>query len=329
VLVVDEASMVDTRTLAALLAHTKNAAGTLVLVGDPAQLPEIRAGGLFAALTIHPDTITLADNRRQTEPWERRALADLRAGDPQAAIAVYASHERITAAALAELPDRIVTDYLKLRDRADHPEQVVMLAVRRIDVTLLNDLTRQRLLAGGRLGEHAVVVGGGDARREYRAGDQVIVTANDYRRGLLNGTRATLSHVNAQQGTLTLTTDDQRQVTVPAGWATGRLDHGYALTCHKAQGATVDTALLYGAGALAREAGYVGLSRGRRANHLYVTADTDPARLDDDLADLAAQLGTSRAQTLATRQLHRPGPWSPPGHDPDHTFLRRAEGISR
>lgn len=41
VLVVDEASMVDTRTLTALLAHTRAAQATLVLVGDPAQLPEI------------------------------------------------------------------------------------------------------------------------------------------------------------------------------------------------------------------------------------------------------------------------------------------------
>jgi len=77
VLVVDEASMVDTRTLAALLAATRATHGTLVLVGDPAQLPEIGAGGLFAALARHPETITLTDNRRQAEPWERCALAEL------------------------------------------------------------------------------------------------------------------------------------------------------------------------------------------------------------------------------------------------------------
>lgn len=87
VVVVDEASMVDTRTLAGLLAHTRAAAGTLVLVGDPAQLPEVGAGGLFPALARHPDTIALTDNRRQTDEWERRALADLRAGDPGAAVA--------------------------------------------------------------------------------------------------------------------------------------------------------------------------------------------------------------------------------------------------
>ncbi len=109
--------MVDTRTLAALLAHTRAADGTLVLVGDPAQLPEIGAGGLFAALARHDDTITLTDNQRQTEAWERRALADLRAGDPEAAVAAYAEHGRVHTAPADQLADRIVEDYLRLTDQ--------------------------------------------------------------------------------------------------------------------------------------------------------------------------------------------------------------------
>ena len=97
--------------------QTRAAGGTLVLVGDPAQLPEIGAGGLFAALARHPDTITLTDNRRQTEAWERRALADLRAGDPDAAVAAYAGHGRVHTAPADQLPDRVVADYLRLPRR--------------------------------------------------------------------------------------------------------------------------------------------------------------------------------------------------------------------
>jgi hypothetical protein len=44
------------------------------------------------------------------------------------------------------------------------------------------------------------------------------------------------------------------------------------MTLHKAQGLTVDHALPHGSQALTREAGYVGLSRGRRENHIYTTA---------------------------------------------------------
>ena len=48
--------------------------------------------GSGSALTRHPATITLTDNRRQIQAWERRALADLRAGNPDAAVAAYAAH---------------------------------------------------------------------------------------------------------------------------------------------------------------------------------------------------------------------------------------------
>ncbi|MBA2768848.1 MAG: hypothetical protein H0U35_06915 [Sporichthyaceae bacterium] len=241
------------------------------------------------------------------------------------------------------LADRVVEDYLRLiaepgpadeASRAEPFERVVMLAVRRADVTDLNDTARARLLESGRLGPDAVTTGESDIQREYRASDLVLVTANDHRLGLLNGTRAVVQAVDPRRQTLTLATDDDQQVIVPVEWAARHLDHGYAMTCHKAQGATVETALLYGAGALTREAGYVALSRGRAANHLYVPDDVDDdrtSRVEDErhLNRLAARLAVRRSQTLATRQLPR-------DRDNGWRHLRtqdlshaRIEGISR
>ena len=60
----------------------------------------------------------------------------------------------------------------------------------------------------------------------------------------------------------------------------GHLAHGYATTIHKTQGATVDRGLLLGTDELFRERGYVGMSRGRLSNHLYLLGATpidDPA----------------------------------------------------
>ena len=50
VLLIDEAGMVDSATLARLIDHAQAADAKLVLIGDPAQLGEIEAGGLFAAI---------------------------------------------------------------------------------------------------------------------------------------------------------------------------------------------------------------------------------------------------------------------------------------
>jgi ATP-dependent exoDNAse (exonuclease V) alpha subunit len=104
------------------------------------------------------------------------------------------------------------------------------------------------------------------------------------------------------------------------------------MTCHKAQGLTVDVALFYDTGGVTREAGYVGLSRGRLANHLYVAEPDDqeqPYAAGDGLDRVAARLTVRRSQTLATRQLPRrtAGGWrSPTTFD---TSLHRTEGIAR
>ena len=64
VLVVDEAGMVGTRTLHRLLVLAETTGTKLVLVGDPKQLPEIDAGGLFATLARQDTVTTLVGNQR-------------------------------------------------------------------------------------------------------------------------------------------------------------------------------------------------------------------------------------------------------------------------
>ena len=74
-LVVDEAGMADTRTLTDALFQVEHAAGKAVLVGDPAQLPAVGAGGLYAAIVARNGAVELHDNRRQRDELERSALA--------------------------------------------------------------------------------------------------------------------------------------------------------------------------------------------------------------------------------------------------------------
>lgn len=308
VVVIDEAGLVDTRTHARLLDAINATGGKLVLLGDPHQLPEIGAGGLFAALAARPDTIQLTGNQRQHAAWERDALATLRAGDVPTALDAYSRHRRIhTAATPSELQARIAADYATARGRG---QDVVILASRRADVAALNRAVRDQLITTGTLGPDELPI---DALR-FRAGERVILTANDHQRALFNGTRGTITAIDLASRRLELATDDGRRFTLDAATvADGRLDHGYALTVHKAQGITVDTTLVYGLGPLTREHGYVALSRGRSSNHLYVApADTEPPdcghpagpRPDRDeallTADLLDRITTSRTQQLAS-----------------------------
>jgi conjugative relaxase-like TrwC/TraI family protein len=136
VIVIDEAAMVGTRQLAVLLDAAAAARAKVVLVGDPKQLSAIDAGGLLNGLARRLPTVTLEENRRQQEAWERDALAQLRRGDIDEALAAYDAHDRIVTAPTAiGLRNRIAADWHAATLAG---EKVVMLAERRHDVDDLN-----------------------------------------------------------------------------------------------------------------------------------------------------------------------------------------------
>jgi conjugative relaxase-like TrwC/TraI family protein len=335
VVVVDEASMIGTRQLLDLLRTAAEQQAKVVLVGDPNQLSEIEAGGLFASLAGTEDALRLHTNQRQAEPWERDALAALRDGDPTRALDAYADHDRVRLAPdRTQLVDRLTADYLQARSGAGDPD-VLVLAVRNSDVRAVNAAIRHQLRAHGVLGDAEIQVGSEERARAYAAGDDVVITRNDYRREVFNGTRARVTALDARTGELTLNTRDGQRLTVPAAWAADRLDHAYAMTCHRAQGITVDTALLYGTAALSREAAYVAMSRGREANYVYATHEElrgyDECGLDEHDHDseqatlLAAQaLGDAVHRSRRQRLAHDYAPTCRLGREEDASGLSRA-----
>ncbi|HET9060527.1 MAG TPA: MobF family relaxase [Acidimicrobiales bacterium] len=288
--VVDEAGMVGTRKLARLLGHAEAAGAQVVLVGDPRQLPEVDAGGAFSALAKQLPVVELRENRRQAEVWERGALAELRAGSLEAALAEYGNAGRVLLAPDADEARRAMAEHW-WHARSDGDE-AMMYALRRGDVDQLNALARSHLEAAGVLGEGRLVAAG----REFAVGDRVMLLRNDRSLGVRNGEAGVVVALDTEQRWLVL--DDGRRL--PAEYLdAGHVGHGYASTVHKAQGATVDRAFLLGSERLYREAGYVGMSRGRLSNEIFVVA-SDLADANDALAE---QLRASRAQHLAVSQL--------------------------
>ena len=291
VVVVDEAGMLGSRRLVRLLRHTAAAGGKLVLVGDPRQLPEIDAGGLFAALARTCGHAELTENRRQHDRRERRAAKELRSREVDKALLSLSRAGRLSTDDNADaLRDRLVHDWhLETRDGAD----AVMLAIHRSDVADLNARARARLAAVGQLGEVLLTVGDD----QFAVGDRVMALRNDRRLGLVNGTTGTVVGA-AGRSLLVRTPDGDREV--PLHYvAEGHLTHAYALTVHKAQGLTCDVALLLGDDTLFAEAGYTGITRGRQRNQLYVVRSED----GDGLDPLRRALGRSGAKHTAIEQL--------------------------
>ena len=181
VLVVDEAGMVGTRALASLMDRARASGAKIVLVGDPRQLPEIQAGGVLAGLAARQPSLTLNENRRQAQAWERAALADLRAGRVDEALAAYAGNDRIvTETTASDVRERMVSDWWAGQLAG---EQAIMLASRWSDVDDLNARARARMVDSDQLGGPRITVDG----RPYQVGDEVMTLRNDRRLGVRNG----------------------------------------------------------------------------------------------------------------------------------------------
>ena len=294
VLVIDEAGMVGTRQLARLIDETHRTNAKLVLVGDPRQLPEVDAGGTFSAIARRIEPLQLTENRRQHDPNERAALDALRTNNVDHALVNLHRSGRLTIGDNSEtVRTALVADWHTASSTGQH---AVMIAAHRSDVTDLNDRARQHLITDGHLGP---AIWHNDST-EFSMGDRVIAHRNRYDLGLINGNRGSVTGTTTDS--LTVRLDNGKTVSVPNRYIDDcHLSHGYAITVHKAQGMTCDSAYLLGDEGLFNELGYTGLSRGRHKNHLYAVASRDELgrAAIDPLADVRRSLGISRAKTAA------------------------------
>jgi Ti-type conjugative transfer relaxase TraA len=311
VFVIDEAGMVSSAQLARFVAAVDQAGAKLVLVGDPEQLQPINAGAAFRAIADRVGFIELEGVRRQGEDWQRQASVDFGRNRTAEGLAAYDAHGAVR---FAEDRDQaraaIVRDVMA--DRAAHPESSrIVLAHRRTDVRALNDDIRTARQAEGALTDEVAFLTT-DGERRFAAGDRLVFLENDRTLGVKNGMLGTVER--ADEGALRVRLDPtegngpSRLVEVDAE-SYRAVDHGYATTIHKSQGATVDRAFVLASDSMDRHLAYVGMTRHRTAVTLYAAKDEfrDLAALSDRLSRSNAKettLDYERAGYAERRGLH-------------------------
>jgi len=178
-----------------------------------------------------------------------------------------------------------------------------MLAWRRNDVAQLNHFARMRRRAAGALAETSIEAPGG---RRYAEGDRIVALAPDPDRRFVTSQRGTVTAIDHHDHSIIVRFDDTTDAVTLAGEQLNahHLDHGYATTVHRAQGATADRTHLY-AGGGGRELAYVALSRARDTVTVHCVADD----LDQALEDLTRDWSQDRRQqwTLDTDLLAAAG----------------------
>jgi conjugative relaxase-like TrwC/TraI family protein len=283
VLLVDEAGMVDSQSLARLIDHAHRAEAKLVLLGDPAQLGEIEAGGLFAAIARRSDRVQLDEVIRHRNELDREAAKLIRQGQGSEALDRYAREGRVFVSADHELRrEAIVSDWQAAKQRGEDALMIVKLNSER---ARLNERAREAMQAEGRLGAEEIEVGG----RRFAAGDEVITRVNDQSAQIFNRERWRIEAVDIENQRLLLAgIDTNRQLGVdpdylervnPADGAPA-IEHGYAVTIYQAQGATLDSAYVMADPAMDRQEFYVAASRTRGETFFYATPEVGFDRME-------------------------------------------------
>ncbi|MHB1539003.1 MAG: MobF family relaxase, partial [Solirubrobacteraceae bacterium] len=285
--ILDEASLAGTATLDRLATHAAQAGAKVLLAGDWAQLAAIDAGGAFGMLVRDrnndPDgdpAPELADVRRFQSEWEKDASLRLRQGDTDV-IDLYEKHGRIVDGEHEQVLDAA---YRAWQADTAAGKTSILIAETSETVSALNNRARADRVLAGQVSPDGVLLHDGAVAGE---GEIIITRRNDRRLSagkgwVKNGDRWTVLHAH-DDGSLTVRREGARgrkgTVTLPAGYVAEHVELGYAITAHRAQGATVDTAhLLVHSPSMTREAFYVAMTRGRQANTAYVA--TDEAQLE-------------------------------------------------
>ncbi|HYC81455.1 MAG TPA: AAA family ATPase [Solirubrobacterales bacterium] len=283
VLLIDEAGMVDSGTLARVVDHADQAKAKLVLIGDPAQLGEIEAGGLFAAIARRSEPIHLDEVIRHRHELDREAAKLIREGRGSEAVDRYARHGRVVVAADHELRRQaIVADWSEAKR---HGEDSLMIAKSNSEREHLNVRARELMRAEGQLGAEEVEVGG----QRFAAGDEVITRVNDQRAQIYNRERWRVESVDVESGRMRLAgIDTNRQVGVDPGYlervnpsdGAPALEYGYAATIYQAQGATLDSAYVLADPSMNQQDFYVAASRSRGETFFYATPEVSFDRVE-------------------------------------------------
>lgn len=229
---------------------------------------------------------------RQRDPTEQSALAALHDGDPGPYLAdrqdMISVHETELGALLK------LIELWHEAQRKHGQRAAVMIARDNLTRERLNQAARARLKYDGFLPKRGLIIGG----REYAPGDRVIARRNDRRRDIDNGSIATIVAIDEDNGSAIVETDAGEPRALDAGYVAQHLEHGYALTAHGAQGATVSWAGVVGRPQeFTREWAYTALSRAREQTTVHLISQrSEGERERDEYAPYEPD--PSRAETM-------------------------------
>ena len=297
VLVVDEAAMLATKHLAAVMEKAREAGAKLILAGDDRQLTSIERGGMFGTLQREYGAAELHEVRRVSDGAQRKAFNQMHEGQFREALETFAERGDIHWRGTQEQTrDALVAAYA--RDTTQEPgKSRFVFAYTNADVAALNHDIRALRRERGELGPDRTLWTK-DGPTQFAEGDRIQFTGTASTKaqreaGLSNGTVGTIKAIEGSRVTVTLDTKPGAEVrdltfTVGDDRDLGEFNsfrHGYAGTIYKGQGRTLDQTYLCYSPHWRASSAYVALSRHRDRMTLFVAKAAAA-----DISQLAKQM---------------------------------------
>lgn len=292
--VLDEASMVDNNIMRHMMEAARLKEVKVVLVGDRQQLLPIGVGNAFSTLieSGKVSTIMLDEIRRQKDPELLRAVREAVSGDVDKSLGILQKDTQVIEKRAARVK-AIVKDYISL-DTGAQKSTIILTAANR-DRRDINQAVRAALVKNGQLqtGQEFTVTDPAsqlEVKRHFAPGDKVIFLKNDYKIGVRNGQTGIVTGIVAKHPNTLVIESGSRKIPLDLQQYSA-VEHGYAMTGHKAQGITVDRALIHLDSSQKhlnnRNSYYVDISRARQQVKMYVD---DARKIENQVKAFAKKL---------------------------------------
>jgi len=329
-IILDEAGMASTEDLDRLVALADRHRWRLVCVGDPAQLPAVGPGGMFAHWCSVLPARHLDEVRRFAEPWQAEASLLLREGDPAAAT-IYAQHGRLRTVHPALVADRVARQY----ERQAAGDAIVAITTASTGTARAINIEIQRRRNPRQVGQSVMLADGtrvlvGD-RAATRRNDPGLVTTGG---GAVRNRQTWTVTGIGDDGSLAVADAESGSVRLPAEYVARHVELGWAVTGYGNQGTTVDHGICVIEPASTRAGTYVAMTRGRGRNVALIVDRTGSADAEVSFAAAIARPPNAGTAHAVRDRLYRaagvapPEPVIPASAD-DDPARRMAEHLSR
>jgi Ti-type conjugative transfer relaxase TraA len=278
VLIIDEMSMVDLKTMNYFISKAKDAGSKIIFVGDDNQFSAVGLAGASDKLVEKVDNVVLNEVFRQKRQLDKEITNDLANFKVDEAIHLLNEDGRFTIENTETAARHsLVSDYISyIKEPNNANKDSVIIAYKNDEVKALNEEIRERLIASGKLyTKHYEEKGkefySASGNKKLAIGERLVFTKNDKRFGVVNGNIAVVTKIIDDNNfeVQTLGENKQRSIIIDTR-KYGHYDYGYAITAYKSQGKTYDNTYVLLDKSVGYESFNVMATRHREDSQFYV-----------------------------------------------------------